>query len=470
MSPLDPPVLPPRLDADAPAVEAPDALGPGRAPLGAPERPGRASRLRRVAARLASEHGMLGVLLLLVVFFSVATIDEQRPTGAAAADQVADAIVADATPATRVLVVGRGGAADAAFARRLAERLGEAGVAVAAVAVGEPRAVREALGESGATVVGTSEGAAPVARRLAASARIEVVAPRASRWPTFLRADNLLNVANQIVVIAIVAIGMTLVILTGGIDLAVGSLVALSAVTVAGLLGAMGGTGASAGAMVAASLAAVGLCGAVGAVSGGLVTVFRMPPFIATLGVMLVASGLAYIVSGGQSLYAVPDGFVWLGRGATLGVPHAVAMMAVLYGLAHVGTTRTTLGRYLYAVGGNEEAARLSGVRVKGVLLFVYVASGLAAGLGGVVLASQLKSGAPTYGSLYELYVIAAVVVGGTSLTGGQGRVFGTLVGAFIIGVIQNGMNLTGIESYTQKVVLGAVILGAVLLDSLRRR
>jgi ribose transport system permease protein len=132
--------------------------------------------------------------------------------------------------------------------------------------------------------------------------------------------------------------------------------------------------------------------------------------------------------------------------------------------------SRTVLGRYIYAIGGNIEAARLSGVPVKRVLLLVYLLNGALAGLGGVITASQLKSGAPTYGLMYELYVIAAVVVGGTSLAGGQGKIFGTLIGAFIIAVIQNGMNLTGVGSYMQKVVLGLVILGAVLLDTLKNR
>jgi ribose transport system permease protein len=141
-----------------------------------------------------------------------------------------------------------------------------------------------------------------------------------------------------------------------------------------------------------------------------------------------------------------------------------------LYVAAHVVMTRMTLGRYLYAVGGNAEAARLSGVPVRRVLRLAYNLSAALAGLGGVVLASRLKSGAPTYGQMYELYVIAAVVVGGTSLQGGEGKVFGTLIGALLIAVIQNGMNLTGVESYTQKVVLGGVILGAVLLDRLKKR
>jgi ribose transport system permease protein len=142
--------------------------------------------------------------------------------------------------------------------------------------------------------------------------------------------------------------------------------------------------------------------------------------------------------------------------------------MVLIYAAAHVVMTRTTLGRYIYAVGGNAEAARLSGVRVTVILLFVYTFTGLMAGLGGVVLASQLKSGSPTYGFMDELNVIAAVVVGGTSLRGGEGKVLGTLIGVFIIAVIRNGMNLTGIESYTQMVVLGFIILGAVLLDSLK--
>jgi ribose transport system permease protein len=145
-----------------------------------------------------------------------------------------------------------------------------------------------------------------------------------------------------------------------------------------------------------------------------------------------------------------------------------VVLMLLLYVAAHLVMTRTVLGRYIYAVGGNREAAHLAGVPVRGVTMLVYVACALAAGLGGVVMASQLKSGAPTYGQMYELYVIAAVVVGGTSLSGGEGRMFGTLLGALLIAVIQNGMNLTGVESYQQKVVLGSVILAAVLIDRLK--
>jgi ribose transport system permease protein len=222
--------------------------------------------------------------------------------------------------------------------------------------------------------------------------------------------------------------------------------------------------------MIVAAAGGILLCGAIGAFSGLMITNFRVPPFIATLGMMQVAAGFGYIISEGKPIYQLPDSFVWLGRGVDplLHIPVAVILMLFLYLLAHLVMTRTTLGRYIYAVGGNIEAARLAGIRVNHVLFAVYTVCGLLAGLGGIVMASQLKSGAPTYGLTYELYVIAAVVVGGTSLSGGEGRIFGTLIGAFIIAVIQNGMNLTNVESYTQKVVLGLVILGAVLLDRLK--
>jgi ribose transport system permease protein len=222
--------------------------------------------------------------------------------------------------------------------------------------------------------------------------------------------------------------------------------------------------------MVLCSLIAILVSAAIGGITGGLITFFRLPPFIVTLGMMLMASGGAYLLSGGESVYQIPDGFVWLGRGASLlGIPNAVLMMAILYLFAHLAMKRTRWGRYLYAVGGNHEAARLSGVPIGRVRLSAYILSAALAGLGGIIMASQLKSGAPTYGQMYELYVIAAVVVGGTSLSGGEGKILGTLIGAFIIAVIQNGMNLMNIESYTQKVILGLVILLAVLLDRIKQ-
>ena len=432
-------------------------------------------------SRLLSAYGMLGVLVLLAAFFSVATIQEQQPAGEAAARSLARQLEGTNLEGATVVIVGRGGDEDARFADALARRVRDWTGVAPVVVTGDPAEARAALvrvAEQGVTrcVVATTQASAPVVRSilesLPAMAGARVLTPASYRWPTFLLPENLRNVANQIAVIAILAVGMTMVIVTGGIDLSVGSLIALAAVVTASLIGRMGGEGAGTGAMVLGGLATMVLCGAIGAFSGVMITRFRVPPFIATLAVMQVASGLAYIISEGRPVYRLPQSFVLLGRGAdpVLGIPWAVLLMGVLYAAAHVLMSRTTLGRYIYAVGGNAEAARLAGVRVAAVLLFVYAACGALAGLGGVVMASQLRSGAPTYGLMYELYVIAAVVVGGTSLSGGEGTIPGTLVGAFIIAVIQNGMNLTHVESYTQKVVLGLVILGAVLLDRLKQR
>ena len=295
--------------------------------------------------------------------------------------------------------------------------------------------------------------------------------PRAYSWPNFLTSDNLINVANRIAVIAIIAIGMTMVIITAGIDLSVGSLIALSSVCATLLIERFGGA-ESAGTMslVLCSLGGIAVCALAGLFSGIMVTAFKIPSFIVTLAMMLIASGAAYKLTGGESVGRLPVAFMWLGRGAKLGIPNAVILMIAVYLIAHVVMSRTTLGRYIYAVGGNPEAARLSGVPVRRILLFVYTASGALAGLGGIITASMFKSGDPKYGPLAELYVIAAVVVGGTSLSGGEGKVLGTLIGALIIAVIENGMNLTNVESYTQKIVLGAVILGAVLLDTLKKK
>jgi ribose transport system permease protein len=265
---------------------------------------------------------------------------------------------------------------------------------------------------------------------------------------------------------------MTLVIITAGIDLSVGSLIAVSAVFATWIIREwFGGVDSTTAGMLAGCGLAILGCSVLGLFSGSMIAFFGVPPFVATLGMMMVGSGLAYMLSGGLSIYQLPDSFDWLGRGDDmLGIPNAVLLMVLLYLLAHILMSRTTIGRYIYAVGGNPEAARLSGVPVRKILLWVYAGCGALAGLGGVIMASQFKSGDPKYGLMYELYVIAAVVVGGSSLSGGRGKVFGTLIGAFIIAVIQNGMNLTGVQSYTQKVVLGLVLLLAVFLDMLKKR
>jgi len=432
-------------------------------------------------ARLLSDYGMVLVLLLLCAYFSWATYGKQSSGGRPAGEELAARISKRFGAGARVLIVARSTQEDREFAAALQEKLSAAGGRVVETVTGQPVDAREAMERAaagGLDVIAANEATAAWAvfedlgTKQPALKDTVVLAPESYSWPAFLKSDNLLNVANQIAVIAILAVGMTLVIITGGIDLSVGSLIALGAVITTLLIrNVAGAEHAGVFGMTASAGAAVLLCGATGLTTGILVTAFRIPPFIVTLAMMLVTSGLAYLISQGQSVYQVPDSFVWLGRGSDLGgIPNAVLLTALLYGSAHVLTTRTALGRSIYAVGSNSEAARLSGIPVWRVLLFVYTASGLLAGLGGVVTASQLKSGAPTYGQMYELYVIAAAVVGGTSLQGGQGRILGTLIGAFIIAVIQNGMNLTGVESYTQKVVLGLVILGAVLLDTLKRR
>jgi len=430
------------------------------------------------AAKFISTYGMLIVLLLLVVLFSVLTVSEQHPSGEAAAEAMMKTMP-DQRPEGLVYISGRAAAEDSAFAVAMVAGLTEIGWDEIASVHGSPSDIRarfEADLDSTITplTVFTTQPMQASVRAIVndLAPGSTVLVPPARRYPTFLLADNLRNIANQISVIAIIAIGMTMVIITAGIDLSVGSLIALAAVFGAWLIGQLGGTDAGAMAMLGGSLGAILLSALVGGFSGAMITTFRIPPFIATLAMMQVASGLAYIMSQGRPIYQLPDEFVGLGRGAepVLGLPWAVLLMLALYIVAHLIISRTVYGRAIYAVGGNEEAARLAGIRVKRVLLSVYVVSGALAGLGGVVMASQLKSGAQTYGLMYELYVIAAVVVGGTSLAGGQGRIFGTLIGAFIIAVIQNGMNLTNVESYTQKVVLGLVILAAVLLDRLKHQ
>ena len=273
----------------------------------------------------------------------------------------------------------------------------------------------------------------------------------------------------QISVVAIIAIGMTMVIITAGIDLSVGSLIAFSGVITALTIQSLGGSAPTSGDLWLGAMVGVLVCGLAGLFTGGLVTLFRIPAFIATLGIMFIAKGLAFIFSDSAPVPVGNEAFGWLGRGRDFfGLPNSVILMLILFTVAHVMMTRTSIGRYIYAVGGNPEAARLSGVPVKWVLLFVYTLTGLLAGLGGVMEASLHTTGDPKSGDLVELKVIAAVVVGGTSLAGGQGRITGTLIGAFIIAVINNGMNLTGVESHMQKVIYGTVILVAVLIDRLK--
>lgn len=424
--------------------------------------------------RFILDYGIIFVLLLLCVYYSFATLKQQFPVGKdAAIAAVKQAISAHGKDAHYVVATGLGQEQEN-YSAEVMTQLQQAQVKAVDAVKGHPPDVRKALEQlktqHSVDVLVVSKEAS--AWKFLETFTTNIEQPKPYLYPDFLKKSNLMAIADRIVVIAIIAIGMTMVIITTGIDLSVGSLIALSAVVwTLFIRNYAGAENASAFGMILCAILAMVVCALSGIFSGVMVTKFMIPPFIVTLAMMMVSSGMAFIFAQGQSIYQVPNSITWLGRGATLfGIPNTVVLMAVLYGVAHVMMSRTILGRYIYAVGGNKEAARLSGVPVTFVLFFVYALSGALSGLGGVVLASQLKSGAPTYGAMYEMYVIAAAVVGGTSLSGGEGKILGTLIGAFIIAVIQNGMNLTGVESYTQKVVLGLVILGAVLLDMLKKK
>ena len=282
--------------------------------------------------------------------------------------------------------------------------------------------------------------------------------------PHFLTVSNLLNVAEQAAIIAIVAVGMTFVIITGGIDLSVGSVLAFAGVVMASALHA----GAPVPLALAVALGTGLLCGLV---NGALITVGRLPPFIATLGMMSVARGTALMFTEGRPVSGFSGGFRSLATGEVLGVPVSVVIMVGVYAVAHVVLTRTKLGRYTYAIGGNEEAALLSGVNVRFYKAAVYGISGMLSGLAAVILTARLNSAQPIAGMMYELDAIAATVIGGTSLLGGEGTVVGTLIGALIMAVLRNGLNILGVSSFVQQVVIGSVIIAAVLIDMwLKRR
>ncbi len=276
--------------------------------------------------------------------------------------------------------------------------------------------------------------------------------------PRFLTSANLINVVRQSSLNAIVAAGMTLVILTGGIDLSVGSLLAVSSVFSAGTLAA----GAD---PLAAILVGIGMGLVLGLLNGLIITVGDVAPFIVTLGMLTIARGIALVYTNGAPIMAMDTDFRFLGQGVFGFLPIPIVVLIVVYAIVYVLLNRTTFGSYIYAIGGNQEAARLSGVRVRLIKAATYAISGLLAGLTGVILTGRLGSAQPNLGSGDELDAIAAVVLGGTSLAGGRGGIIGTLVGALIIGILSNGLNLLNVNAYYQPVAKGVVILIAILVD-----
>jgi ribose transport system permease protein len=282
--------------------------------------------------------------------------------------------------------------------------------------------------------------------------------------PHFLTVSNLLNVLEQTSINAIVAVGMTFVIISGGIDLSVGSVLAVSGIALASALEG----GVPAPAAIGLALATGTACGLA---NGVLITFGRLPPFIATLGMMSVARGAALMLAEGRPISGFTEGFRALATGRMLIVPAPVILTAVVYLIAHFVLARTVFGRATYAIGGNEEAARLSGVHVRFHKTAVYGVAGLTSAVAAILLTARLNSAQPTAGTMYELDAIAATVIGGTSLLGGEGTLVGALIGALIMGVLRNGLNLLNVSSFFQQVVIGAVIIGAVLIDmSLKRR
>jgi ribose/xylose/arabinose/galactoside ABC-type transport system permease subunit len=278
----------------------------------------------------------------------------------------------------------------------------------------------------------------------------------------FPTARNLLNVARQVSLNGILAVGVTYVLLTGGVDLSLGSLVALTGVVAASF--------AHPGEWPVLVPVTMGILTGVacGAVNGGVITLGRVAPFIVTLGMMTIARGLALVLSKGRPVSNLSPAFTQM-DGNLLGLPIPVLTLLLVAASSWVFLLNTRLGRHIYAVGGNEEAARAAGLNVRGIKTFAYIVSGGFAGLAGVLLAARITTGQPNAGVAYELDAIAAAVIGGTSLSGGVGSIGGTLLGALLMGVINNGLDLLNVSSYYQQIIKGIIIVGAVLLDKRQR-
>ena len=280
---------------------------------------------------------------------------------------------------------------------------------------------------------------------------------------SFLSESNITNIVRQVSINALIAVGMTFVILTGGIDLSVGAVMALAGTVAAGLMAA-GVNG------VLALLVCLVVGGVFGLANGAFVAFAGMPPIIVTLATMGIARGLGLIYTGGYPISGLPAWVNWFGEGRVFGLQAPILIMLAVYAVGWVVLERTAFGRYVYAIGGNEVATRLSGVRVARSKLLVYGISGLTAAIAAVVLTGRLMSGQPNAGQGFELDAIAAVVLGGTSIAGGRGSLIGTLLGALLLGVLNNGLNMVGVNPYVQTVVKGVIILFAIFIGRERRK
>lgn len=278
----------------------------------------------------------------------------------------------------------------------------------------------------------------------------------------FLTSYNLINVARQITMVAILGIGMTFVILSGGIDLSVGSIVALVGCLTTGFM-------VSGMPVPVAIVAGLFIGAALGMINGLVTTYGKIPSFIVTLGMMTVARGFALVYTDGYPITKLPESFSFIGRGYIGPIPVPVVIMILCFVIGYIVLRYFRFGRDVYALGGNEEAARLSGIKTNRVKVAVFLISGLTAAIAGIILASRLNSGQPSAGASMELDAIAAVVIGGTSFSGGKGSILGTLVGAMIMGVISNGLNLLGVSSYWQMITIGFIIVVAVWIDQFRK-
>ncbi|MCP3763656.1 ABC transporter permease [Domibacillus sp. A3M-37] len=293
---------------------------------------------------------------------------------------------------------------------------------------------------------------------------IALVALMTALEPNFINSNNIINIVRQMSVIGIVAIGVTFIIITSGIDLSSGSVIALTSVIVATF--AQEGTYP----LIVALLVAVAIGAGTGLFNGFLVTKGNIAPFIVTLGMMTAARGLALLYSGGRPIGGLSDSLLFLGQGMIAGIPVPVIIFAIIGVISYVLLNKTRFGKYVYAIGGNEQAAMIAGVNVTKVKILVYTFNGLLVGIAGLILTARIASGQPTAGTMYELDAIAAAVIGGTSLTGGIGTIGGTIIGALIIGVMNNGLDLMNVSSYWQQILKGAIITVAVYVDARKHK